>query len=205
MGGWCQAALLAPLLLLAACGTVRTDLVRVGTLGLTGRPDQGRPDQGRPGQGPLQEAEARLLRAVSDEELLEPARLESWQRWLGEQLGVDPQRVLVGAHPASFPLLVPEGIDLALAWELEQPLVLAAPGEQARVSLGWSFNAALLGDAAGLEPERLERLAVATLASHLVGVLREEQGWTFDADVERLLRGEPRASGEPAPAPASGD
>lgn len=198
MRAWCQAALLAPLLLLAACGTVRTDLVRTGTLALAGRPGPvplDRTDE----QDPLGRAEERLRRALTDEAFLEPGLLDTWQRWLGEQLGVPGDRVLIGAHAQTFPLIVPDGIDVALAWELEQPLALDRGGGQARVTLGWTFSAALLGDAATVDPDRLEQLAVATLAGHLVGALEQDLGWRFDEQVARILRAE--APPQPKPLP----
>lgn len=159
---------------------MRSDLLRSGTLRL----------EGKAGADPPPRVEARLRQALADQELLEPARLEGWQAWLATRLGVAPEVVLVGAHPMSFPLIVPDGIELALVWELEQPLVTGPEPGRGRLALGWTFTVAILGDLAATQPDadRVERLATATLAGYLAGILREEFGWELDPAAEALLR-----------------
>lgn len=176
--GPCQAAFLA-LILLVGCGTVRSDLIRSGTLALRG---------GRAEAIDAAATTARLSSALEDRRLLDPAVMGPWQTWLGGRLSTDPERVALGLHPHGFPLQVPDDVALAIAWELEPPYVAVDREDPARaeVLLGWRFVGVLQGDLAKVQPDRVERLATALLAGHLVGVLRD-LGWTLDPETDALL------------------
>ena len=131
---------------------------------------------------------ARLGSALEDRVLLDPALLGAWQGWIADRLEIDPERVLIGLHPQGFPLQVPEGVDLALAWDLQPPFVARERDDPARgqVLVEWRFAGALQGDLAEVKPDRVERLALALLAGHVSGALRE-LGWTLDPESEALL------------------
>ncbi|MEZ6186390.1 MAG: hypothetical protein R3F62_15445 [Planctomycetota bacterium] len=165
------------LVLSAGCASRRVDVLERGVAVLRVRPKR-----------PSAKAGARALAAIEEalapEQFLDPRVRGGFEGSLGGALTVDPAGVLVGQNPVTFPLPLPEGVQVAVGYGFEPPRV--EPEDDAlRVQVGISVAMALLEVPAPAEGS-YDGLAVWAALGYLARSL-QDAGFRLDEDTEARL------------------